>query len=367
MLKARKYYRLLNDYFQRSKIFELTIFITSACNFRCSHCFYWDKLNKVNALTLEEFKELACKTPPMVRLGFTGGEPFMRKDIDEIVSVFYRNTKPSYITIPSNGYFTDIIEEKTREILKNSPDAFVNISLSLDDLGERRDRFVEKKGSFQNLLNTISSLKELKNEYSNLGITTITTQSADNQDRLDEIFDYAVHNLEVDNFGFAVVRGTPKSKDSAIVDEEKYIKMCNKISKYYRNKKANDSVIPLRGVYLANRDIVYKYTYKTLKENSYQLKCYAGIKRGVVLENGDVFPCEILMDQGKEFLIGNLRDYNMDFLKLWNSKRHEEIILKIKEKLCFCTHGCDMSINTFHDPKCTIELISRVFSSYIKR
>lgn len=361
--KILKYINHLINYIRKSELFELTVFLTSACNLQCSHCFYWKKINTNDNLSLKEFEKLASKMPFLGRIIFTGGEPFLRKDIEKIIPVFYKFSKPFYITIPTNGFLTNIITEKTKEILEKCPDSFINISLSLDGIGEKRDKIVNKAGSFQKLIETASELKKLQKIFPNLGITVITTQTSQNENRLREIFDFANNVLKADNFGFSVVRGNPKSKETTIINPQKYIEMCNKIFKHYRGKK---SIIPIRSLFLANRDLVYKYTYKTLVENSYQMKCYSGILRGVVLENGDVYPCEVLMERGKKYLIGNLRDFDMDFLKLWNSKRRYKIIKEIKTRRCFCTHGCDMSINTFFGSKFIFEIFAKLFSYYLK-
>jgi len=354
------------NYFKKSELFELTIFLTSACNFRCSHCFYWKKVNSNDDLRLDEFERLASKMPQLARIIFTGGEPFLRKDIDKVIPVFYKFARPSYITIPTNGFFTNVIAEKTKEILKKCPNAFINISLSLDELREKRDKIVNRAGSFQNLVKTASELKKLQKTFSNLGITAITTQTSQNENRLDKIFDFANDVLGVDNFGFSVVRGNPQIKETTDISPEKYKEMCNKISKHYQSKKTKKSIIPIRPLFLANRDLVYEYTHKTLAEKSFQMKCYAGILRGVILENGDVYPCEVLMERGKKYLIGNLKDFNMDFSELWNSKKRYEIVNEIKKMKCFCTHGCDMSVNTFFGSKFIFKIFAKLFPYYFK-
>ena len=48
--------------------------------------------------------------------------------------------------------------------------------------------------------------------------------------------------------------------------------------------------------------------------------CHAGSLFGVITASGDVYPCEILEDK----IIGNLRDYNMNFSNLWKSKKDKK-------------------------------------------
>ncbi len=349
------------NYIVRSRPFEVTIFLTSSCNFRCDHCFYWKELNKKDELTLEEFRMIAQTMPTLERLIFTGGEPFLRKDIDEIIAEFYRYSRPMYITIPTNGYLTNTIIEKTESIMKKAPDCFVNISLQLNDLGEDRDESVKVMGSFDHLVKTAKELSKLKTKFPNLGLTAICIQTSENEEKLQHIYDFAQNELGVDNFAFSIVRGNPRNPDVKNINPRIYNQMCQKLLESYKEKYAN-SRIPLYKLFLTNRELVYEYTHKTLVQNSYQIKCYAGVLRAIILENGDVYPCEILMEKGDVFSIGNLHDFNMDFMKLWKSKQRKEIYRQITEQKCYCTHGCDMMVNTLFNRKFPFLVIKKLFS-----
>ena len=69
--------------------------------------------------------------------------------------------------------------------------------------------------------------------------------------------------------------------------------------------------------------------------------CDSGSLFGVITPSGDVFPCEILEDK----LIGNLRNYNMNFAELWQSQKREEIKNSILKSNCNCTYECALSYN----------------------
>jgi len=84
--------------------------------------------------------------------------------------------------------------------------------------------------------------------------------------------------------------------------------------------------------------------------------------RSVILENGQVYPCEVLVDLGREFLVGNLRDFDLDFMKLWKSEKNKETIRKIRRKKCFCTHGCDVTVNILFSRKLPLLLLKQMCS-----
>ena len=114
---------------------------TSRCNLSCQHCFYHDSLNKkFNELTLDEIDKFTQKMDPLLHLILTGGEPYLRHDIDEIARIFYENTRVPIISIPSNGFFRDRMVEKIRNMMEWCPELVLNQLISLDGLREEHDR-----------------------------------------------------------------------------------------------------------------------------------------------------------------------------------------------------------------------------------
>ena len=63
---------------------------------------------------------------------------------------------------------------------------------------------------------------------------------------------------------------------------------------------------------------------------------------------GDVYPCEILDESHK---IGNIREFNLDFKKLWLSHKAKEEVKFIRKTKCFCTHECFNTVNILFNPK----------------
>ena len=66
------------------------LFVTNQCNAKCPHCFYWENLGKNNTiLTLSEIDKFSKTMRPLYHINLTGGEPFLRDDLSEIISKFY--------------------------------------------------------------------------------------------------------------------------------------------------------------------------------------------------------------------------------------------------------------------------------------
>jgi len=49
-------------------------------------------------------------------------------------------------------------------------------------------------------------------------------------------------------------------------------------------------------------------------------------------------------------MIGNVRDVDYDFKKLWYSPRADEIRRYIRDTKCFCTYECFLTVNILFNP-----------------
>ena len=130
--------------------------VTRRCNLKCIHCYAHakDKAFK-NELSTDEGKalldDLAQFGVPVIL--FSGGEPFVRKDLPELAR--YAVDHGMRAVISTNG--TLITPEKAR-IFKEIGLSYVGISL--DGLEEVNDRFRGMKGAFQGALNGIRNCQE---------------------------------------------------------------------------------------------------------------------------------------------------------------------------------------------------------------
>ena len=85
-------------------------------------------------------------------LNLSGGEPFLRKDLFEILDY---TTKFDDIVITTN---CTLINEKIAQKLAQYPN--VRLSISIDGMEEIHDKFRGRKGTFQKIINTLPILKE---------------------------------------------------------------------------------------------------------------------------------------------------------------------------------------------------------------
>ena len=94
---------------------------------------------------------------PFPNLLLSGGEPFLRKDLAEIINLFYKNNEISHLTIPTNGIDTSKIVNSTKDILDSCKNLNFLISITLDGFEEEHDK-IKGKNSFKNALGTYHQL-----------------------------------------------------------------------------------------------------------------------------------------------------------------------------------------------------------------
>src|SRR6187551_1779029 len=76
--------------------------VTMRCNARCSFCDYWKTPADAKEHELKSFADAARFFNPMV-VTFTGGEPTLRRDLEDLVSAVHRAIRIKYITMITHG------------------------------------------------------------------------------------------------------------------------------------------------------------------------------------------------------------------------------------------------------------------------
>jgi MoaA/NifB/PqqE/SkfB family radical SAM enzyme len=280
-------------------------------------------------------------------LTISGGEPFLRKDLDEIIFTYHNNNGVISTRIPTNGLLTESIINTTEKILKSCEKMKLSISISLDGIGRQHDKIRGVKGIFDRALNSYNKLKALKSSYSNLNCGILTTYSSLNQDNIEELISFVKNELRPDSFTLLMGRDKPaKYNISDELDINKYVNLVSSTFKESKNttfsSKIRKGLNIVRSAYIKN----------VLLNERYLSRCYAGILDCVMTETGTIKPCETL-----DLEMGNLRDFNYDFYKLWNSKNALSIRKEIKKRKCYCTHECNLQDNILFNPKLAIKVL----------
>ncbi|WP_254766668.1 radical SAM/SPASM domain-containing protein [Salinilacihabitans rarus] len=161
---------------------------TPACNLTCEHCYFGavDRRSDEELSTAEAKRfidDLAEAGVPV--LVFSGGEPFVRDDLAELVA--HADERGLRTIASSNGTF--LTPERARAV---ADAGMAYVGVSLDGVGETHDRFRGLEGSFER---AVEGLSNAQAAGMNTGVRS--TMTADTIDDLPDVVDLAV-DLGVD-------------------------------------------------------------------------------------------------------------------------------------------------------------------------
>lgn len=281
-------------------------FPTDACNYKCKHC-YLENIPEKNEMNFEEVQKLFSNSKLLKnsRIGISGGEPFMKKDIVEILSMI--SNLGYKLEMTTNGAFP----EKVREFLERSNTDKTDIAISIDGLKEHNDK-IRSGGGFDKAIKTLKIIKEIG--INKLQVNVVIQKL--NIDYLDEIKDY-FSSLDV-NLAFIPLQNT------------------NNIRTFYTDKEI-EKIIP----YMHDRiDIKYLLSRGNFKITN----CHSGQTTCFIDPTGKVFTCmtgQRYFFPRKDYFMGDLRKFNYNFDALWISK--QVAIARKKVKGCEgCYNACEI-------------------------
>ena len=315
----------------------LNILVTSVCDMRCTHCFFTDELDD------RPRKKLQMKTHEIEKISQTlggnlgvlilaGGEPFTRKDLPEIARAFYTNNKLESIYIMSNGQIHKRIFPDVTRILEECPNLNVTVALGIDGLKAEHEKIRQKPGSWDIAVDTAHQLQAIKQEYPRLDVQTCTCFMNSNQDSIFDWYDFLKYDLKPDKVNFNYIRPPSADPKELDIDHSRYARLAQMIDEDSRNAAIKNTYGGSIGFFKAAIDIyMHGLIAKTQETQQAQMKCYAGTAGGVIYDEGTVSSCENLEP------IGNLRDFDWNFQKLWVSPAMQERRKKAADG-CFCTH-----------------------------
>ncbi len=331
----------------------VVFFVTSVCNEKCRHCFYWEELNQRGDLTLPQIERISATMPRITDLWLSGGEPFMRKDLPEILELFYRNNEIEWVNLPTNGMFRERIHEWLDRVLSRCQNLHVDLNISMDGFERTHEKIRGLPGCFRKTLEALRSLPPLVRKYrSQLRVNMNTCVNADNLDEVIEFMKFVFHELPVDGQYLQVIRGNPldpllkkmppdKLKEVYDFARLLYEKYAERMFQHSGLLTRTAAKIFYAGT-LALHNKIQLANY--LQSTRWPMSCTAGETFCVIDYNGDVRACEL---RGK---LANLKDYDCDFSLFWADQLRQRELKQIVHDQCWCTHVCNIHDSLRYDP-----------------
>ena len=326
----------------------LIAFVTGQCNMRCSFCCEAaQKMRQKKELSPGQWADAFKGTRALMHLTITGGEPFMRDDLDKLVIAIAETSGVPDISINTNGYYTEKILGVVEKILNTLSNINFTVAISLDGPPEIHDRLRNKKGASDAARNTIAGLNLLKGDFPNLRIRIQSLVLQENADILEEFLDEtAGWPVEFHEIIF------PRDVNNGSKPIQPLVNSYRKLAEKQLAKDRKTNTTYLKGNIFR---VLYKNVLRKLDGDSFNNPCLAGGRLVEVFPDGTVVGCEMSRVRDKA-VIGHIGDSKERLVDICRSEKADQFRREVARR-CSCTFECAQACNIVFNVKNWPELL----------
>ena len=314
---------LKSNFMALDKPYKLNYAITYRCNSRCKTCSIW-KQKPVNELTLEEVQEFARKNRSFRWIELTGGEPFLRGDVMEIVRAFKENSPGLYLlTLPTNSLCN--LEKEAAQIAEMARMGIpkIAITISLDGNREYHDRVRGIPGNYDRAIALFRRLHDLGRTHPAITPVFGYTLSKVNQGHFREAFE------------------SVKDEISYVTHNDFHINLAQLSDNYYGN--GGEDILPDKDVALSEVEYFFRNLRRdspmSMVEYTFIKKLIEFIKTGVPPMKCRSMDASLFMDSTGNVYpsimwnrkIANVRDIAYDLGAVWKGPLANGLRQQIRE------------------------------------
>jgi len=261
--------------------------INERCNLKCQHCDYWRLEQYQEELSTEQWQKSLLSIRQLVgrySINFSGGEPFLRKDMIDILRFCHEHGIQSGVT--TNG--STLTENNAKKLVAAHP---FNVNISCDAPNrEVHDVFRGVPGSFDKLSQGIEFLfKEKSTQRVKFPIIIKTTINALNLHLLEEQVEW-VQKIGANAVSFQPLEHwTPETHSHLWIGTELWPQLKEVVDRLIEMKRRGASILndenSLRMI------VPYYRGEKTAKVTEKNMTCLTGLRNYFIRPNGDVQVC----------------------------------------------------------------------------
>ena len=328
---SRMIYRWPRSKFFRSP-YTCNLKVTQRCNLKCSFCGLWRRTGQ-SELSLENYRGIAetFLHLGLARVVVTGGEPFLRPDLAEIVALFSRRGFST--TVLTNG---TLVTEKALSHLKR---------MGLNDLGVSLDTLIPEKqaaicGSQGVWEKAVKTLRLGVKIFPEGMVEALLTVTAENLNEIPDIVEF-IHN---DIGAWVVVNPVnvppvPGSILSAVTVEDAPPFPAEKVDSVY------DRLIKMKqeGYRILVTDRFLEDSRAYLKTGKFNWNCDAGLRYFTIFSDGSLAPCS------DTEVIANIKDMtSRDFSR----RQFRTQAAAVRNSCSGCIYSCWREVSyLFNEPQ----------------
>ncbi len=214
--------------------------VTLRCNARCGFCDYWKTSPSARASEVKSFTDAARFFNPMM-ITYTGGEPTLRRDLEDIVAGVDAAVSVQYSTLLTHG---GMLTAERAQSLWNA--GIHQFNISLDYLDERHDRARGIPGLSARIFEVIPRMRSM-------GIDSVRFNTVIKESNLDQILPIAQFARELGcGVNFSSYSDSKNGNRAGIIDGDRIAELEGVTSALLEFKRRHRGVISNSDYYLEN-------------------------------------------------------------------------------------------------------------------
>jgi radical SAM protein with 4Fe4S-binding SPASM domain len=305
--------------------------LTYWCQYRCKTCNIWQR-KPTDELTTDEILTFVRENPHVTWADLTGGEIFLRPDIDDIFAAIISGwQRLAILHFPTNGFLTDRIVKSVERIARRGPTHTI-VTVSLDGDEQTNDHIRGIKGGFNRQIETFNALRRIAGVEVVFGVTL----SAYNVGRFAETFEacaQACPDLTIDDvhLNVAQVSGHYYGNDNLEQVAPTRQQVERELASYRRLRG------PARSAKHLLERAFLRYLEEYLRTGRTPMACHALRASCFVDPWGVVYPC---ISYSRP--IGRLRETGMRLGPIWEAHETQQLQHDIWQGDCpQCWTACE--------------------------
>jgi MoaA/NifB/PqqE/SkfB family radical SAM enzyme len=212
--------------------------VTLRCNARCGFCNYWQTPADARRAELKSFADAARFFNPML-VTFTGGEPLLRRDLEELVAAVDNAVRLKYTTLITHGGMLTV--ERALSLRQAGIHQF---NISLDYLDGRHDTARGIPGLTQRIFSAVDGMRRA-------GIDNVRFNTVIKDDNLDQLLPIVERAAELQcGVNFSVYTDAKNGNRDHLLDDDTHAALDDVVASLLAYKRRRRGVITSSDAYL---------------------------------------------------------------------------------------------------------------------
>lgn len=274
----------------------------------------------------------------LLHLTVTGGEPFLRNDLVELILASVKSSGVPRISINTNGFLTEKIVSDMETLLNDLPGTELSLAVSLDGPEPVHDALRGVPGSYGKARETVFAVAPFLNRNKRLSLRVSSVLCSENAGALEALME-ETSTWPISYHDLGLVRDVPRQDQLFLV--KKYLHLTDR-------QLANASSGYLHGIeWRLQRQVRDAILAHLGEDKERHGPCLAGSRLVEVFPDGTVRGCEMEMMWASSLLKkGGTAPFSLaDIVRSPAARRFQQQAAR-----CSCTFECACGCNAIFQP-----------------